>query len=164
MRGIGMIRAEGKEMKADEVDGMAEATAAVSERSKAADSARGIIKKEEFRCWRESRGCGLESSWQQRRSLRWSRSEGGVEMAAGSGGGRTTSASGEHGRHLVSFLLFLRGCFYCCSRSAAAAHTQHTHFIQTSHAQHTHIKHASDTCHTHITYASHTCWVGWEAW
>ena len=109
-----MIRAEGKEMKADEVDGMAEATAAVSERSKAAESARGILEKEEFLCWRESRGCGLESSWQQRRCLRWSRSEGGVEVAAGLGGGRTTGASGEHGRHLVSFLLLLRCCHCCC--------------------------------------------------
>ena len=76
-----MIRAEGKEMKADKMDGMAEATAAVSEMPKAAEAARGFFEKEELYCWRESWGSGLKSSWQQRRSLRWSWSEGCVGLA-----------------------------------------------------------------------------------
>ena len=107
-----MIRAEGKEMKADKVDGMAEETAAVSEMPKAAEAARGFFEKEEFYCWRESWGSGLESSWQQRRSLRWSRSEGGVEMTAGLGGGRTTGA--RRARPALGPLpLLLRCCFRC---------------------------------------------------
>ena len=108
-----MIRAEGKEMKADEVDGMAEATAAVSEKSKAAESARGILEKEEFLCWRQSRGSGLESSWQQRRCLRWSRSEGCVEMSAGAWR-RTYDGREQRSRPAPGLLPLLLRCCHCC--------------------------------------------------
>ncbi len=76
-----MIRTEEKEMKEDGLDRMAEATTVDLQRPKAAETARGIVEKKEFRWWRESRGSGQESSLQQRRSLRWSRSEGCVGLA-----------------------------------------------------------------------------------
>ena len=61
-------------MKEDGLDGRAEATTADAWMAKAADTARGIVEKKEIPGWRES-SSGSQESLQQRRSLRWIRSE-----------------------------------------------------------------------------------------
>jgi hypothetical protein len=53
---------------------MVKAATAGTGMSKAAEAAQGIVEEKEVLRWRESLGSSQES-WQQRRSLRWSRSE-----------------------------------------------------------------------------------------
>ena len=127
LAGIGMILAEGKEMKADKVDGMAEATAADTGMPKAAEAARRILEQKEIRGWRESSG-SIKERWK----LRWSGdAEQGLVCCAGPAGSMRKTNDGRarvrglrvgSGRRMRwCWLLLCCCCCGCCSVAAADA-------------------------------------------